>query len=107
MAFSIPAISLYVAAAGTAYGVYSGERGNQMQRSSVNRQRTAQQQAESLALRQQKDAAAAQAAANRKAPDLAEIMAAENEMARLSSSRSTLTAPKAPPRPPTATLGGY
>jgi hypothetical protein len=95
------------AATTTAAGVYQGQQQARAQKTGLNLQRTAQQQAETVALRQRKDAEAAQAAANRRAPDLAEIMAGESELARLSASSTNLTGGKAPtpPRPPNTQLG--
>ena len=63
--------------AGTAYAVYSGERGAAAQRAGVRRQQQAQQQAESAALSQRRQADMAQAAANRQASDIFGILSFE------------------------------
>lgn len=59
------------------YGVYQGERGASAQRAGARRQQQAQQQAESAALSQRRQAEMAQAAANRQAPDISGILSFE------------------------------
>jgi len=94
MGFSAAGLVYGITAAVTAgYGIYSGERQNKVQETGLKRQQRAQQTAEDAALRQRKDAAQAAAAAARQQPDLADIMAGEQELSRLGSSSTMLTGP--------------
>jgi uncharacterized protein HemX len=93
--FSVGGLAYAITAAVTAgYGVYSGERQNKLQKEAANRQQQAQKTAETAAQRQQKQAAEAYAAANRKAPDVADILAGEQELSRLGSASTMLTGPQ-------------
>jgi len=83
-----------VALTGTAVSAYQGQQQQRAQKDAANRQATAQKQAETAAQRQQKQAAEAYAAANRKAPDVADILASEQELSRLGSASTMLTGPQ-------------
>lgn len=70
----------------TGYSIYSGERANTMQRGARRRQETAQNEAKQAALSQQIKADQANAAANRKQPDVASLLAFEQQPSALSAS---------------------
>jgi hypothetical protein len=90
-----------------AAGVYQGQQSQKQQEKALNQQRTVQQKAEDIALRQRKDAAQAAARAARQEPNYNEIMAGEESLSRLGGKSTTLTgnAMRAPSR--ITTLGGY
>ena len=83
------AASAITAAIGAGYSIYSGERSQDMQQRSLRRQNQAQAEAQNAALSQQRKAEEANRAANQQAPDIASLLAFEQQPGGLSSTMLT------------------
>jgi hypothetical protein len=81
-----------VAAAGTTYGVVSGQEQQSAQQAALKKQNTAQQQATGAALSTQRNSEVAQGAANQQTPDITSILARAATQGKGSSS-TMLTGP--------------
>lgn len=100
-----------IGAAGAASQVVAGQQQRNAAKAGARQQRTAQQTTEDAMLRQRKDAAQASARAARQQEQLNfnDVLAGEDELARLTSGKgATITGAKPPsPNRAPSTLGGY
>lgn len=90
---TLAAIAVGTAAVGTAYSIYSGERGAAQQRQALKKQAGAQEQAKMDAISQERRSAEAEGRASRKQPNVAGIMDAAGQAAQGGPSGTMLTGP--------------
>ena len=91
MAAALPVISLALTAAGTGYGVYSGQRGAAAQKKGREAQKEAQDLAQAQAAQEQRAAEEAYRAKNQQNPNLDEILQKERDALNKGSSSTMLT----------------
>lgn len=88
----MPVVTAIAAVGALGYGIYSGERGQQVQKKALRRQDEAQKQAVAAAGEQQRRADMEQRAAHMKQPDIGELLAFEQGFGDLGKSSQQTTA---------------
>jgi hypothetical protein len=87
----ISAVGVAAAVAGTAYGIYNGQKQDAVQQQSLKKQTTAEQQAVQQQLSTERQSEIAQNKANQKTPDIAAILAKAAQASKSGVSGTMLT----------------